>query len=37
MWSHRRDGIWKGFIQVDLAPNEDADANLLLVQYGDNL
>ena len=23
MWSHRRDGIWKGFVQVDLSPRED--------------
>lgn len=26
MWSHRRSGLWKGFIQVDLSPNEDATA-----------
>lgn len=23
MWSHRRDGLWKGFIQVSLDPAED--------------
>jgi hypothetical protein len=23
MWSHRRDGLWKGFIQVSLDPTED--------------
>ena len=23
MWSHRRDGMWKGFIQVSLDPAED--------------
>ena len=23
MWSHRRDGVWKGFIQVSLDPTED--------------
>ena len=26
MWSHRRSGLWKGFIQVDLSPGEDATA-----------
>ena len=26
MWSHRRSGLWKGFVQVDLSPNEDASA-----------
>jgi len=26
VWSHRRDGIWKGFLQIDLAPNEDTVA-----------
>ena len=26
VWSHRRNHIWKGFLQVDLAPSEDADA-----------
>lgn len=30
MWSHRRDGIWKGFIQVDLDPQEDVDARQVL-------
>jgi hypothetical protein len=23
MWSHRRDGVWKGFVQVDLDPAQD--------------
>ncbi len=23
MWSHRRNGIWKGFVQVDISPNGD--------------
>lgn len=27
MWSHRRNGLWKGFVQVDLAPTQDTDAN----------
>lgn len=22
MWSHRRDGLWKGVVQVDLDPSE---------------
>lgn len=31
MWSHRRNSVWKGFIQVDLDPKEDADAKKVLV------
>mgnify|MGYP000981938932 CR=1 FL=1 len=30
MWSHRRDGLWKGFVQVDLNPLQDADARAIL-------
>ncbi len=30
MWSHRRDGTWKGFLQIDLAPNADAEAKQFL-------
>jgi hypothetical protein len=26
MWSHRRNQVWKGFVQIDLAPTEDAAA-----------
>ena len=26
MWSHRRNGLWKGFLQVDLSPEEDPAA-----------
>jgi hypothetical protein len=26
VWSHRRNRLWKGFVQVDLAPVEDAAA-----------
>ena len=26
MWSHRRDGSWKGFLQLDLHQARDADA-----------
>lgn len=31
MWSHRRDnGLWKGFVQIDLSPSQDADAHTTL-------
>ena len=30
LWSHNRDGIWKGFIQVDLDPEEDPPARARL-------
>lgn len=26
MWSHRRDGLWKGFVQVSLDPAQDIQA-----------
>jgi len=32
MWSHRRNGIWKGFVQVELSPSEDQAATSLLDQ-----
>lgn len=32
MWAHRRSQAWKGFLQVDLAPNEDASARYWLTQ-----
>lgn len=32
MWSHRRDGIWKGFVQVDLDPATDVICGTLLQQ-----
>lgn len=32
MWSHLRDGTWKGFVQVDLDPRLDATCNTLLQQ-----
>lgn len=32
MWSHRRNGIWKGFVQVDIFEDEDRIANELLAQ-----
>jgi hypothetical protein len=34
MWSHRRDSTWKGFLQVDLDPVEDALAALHLSAGG---
>lgn len=34
MWSHRRNQIWKGYVQVDLAPTEDADARAALTNLG---
>lgn len=24
LWSHRRDSLWKGFIQIDLSPTQDS-------------
>lgn len=32
MWSHRRNGTWKGFVQVDLSTAEDQVATALLEQ-----
>lgn len=34
MWSHRRDGLWKGFLQVDLSPFNDELAREVLHQRG---
>ena len=33
VWSHRRTHVWKGFLQVELAPIEDAEALAWLVQF----
>ncbi len=30
MWSHRRDGLWKGFVQIDIDPSQDAEARAAL-------
>jgi hypothetical protein len=30
MWSHRRNGLWKGFLQIDLNQQHDSDAAMLL-------
>ena len=32
MWSHRRNGMWKGFVQVDISSSEDQIAEALLAQ-----
>jgi len=32
MWSHRRNGLWKGFVRVDISPKEDQIAKALLDQ-----
>lgn len=37
LWGHRRDRSWKGFLQVDLASDEDRDASNLLLQLQDQL
>ena len=33
MWSHRRNQTWKGYLQVDLSPGEDAAAQAWLTAY----
>lgn len=33
MWSHRRTQAWKGFLQIELAPTEDAEALAWLDQF----
>jgi hypothetical protein len=30
MWSHQRDHTWKGFVQVNLSPDEDMSASAML-------
>jgi hypothetical protein len=37
MWSHRRNGLWKGFVQVDISEDEDNIAMALLAQVGQEL
>ena len=36
VWSHQRSSLWKGYLQIDLAPDEDetARANLTLEESG---
>lgn len=30
LWSHRRDGLWKGYVQIDLDPAQDGEAHVVL-------
>jgi hypothetical protein len=34
VWSHRRDELWKGYLQVDLAPTDNAAARANLTAMG---
>ena len=34
VWSHRRSGLWKGFVEVDLSPTDDAIAGAMLLTRG---
>jgi hypothetical protein len=34
LWSHRRNQLWKGFVQIDLAPSEDAVAMMTCASLG---
>ena len=34
LWSHRRNQLWKGYVQVDLAPAEDVAAGIALADLG---
>lgn len=33
MWSHRRDDEWKGYLELNLDPQEDGEAAAVLAQY----
>lgn len=33
LWSHRRDDSWKGFVQVDLDPEQDAAVRQSIVTH----
>jgi hypothetical protein len=33
MWSHRRNYVWKGYVQIDLAPTDDAAAATALAHH----
>ena len=37
MWSHRRNGLWKGFVQVDISEEEDNIAVALIAQVEQEL
>jgi len=32
MWSHRRNNLWKGFVQVDISEDQDNIAMALIAQ-----
>lgn len=34
LWSHRRDGLWKGFVQIDLDLSQDGEARAVLNHAG---
>ena len=34
LWSHRRDGRWKGYVQIDLSPADDPTARANLDAMG---
>jgi hypothetical protein len=34
LWSHRRNQLWKGYIQINLAPTEDAAAGAAIAGLG---
>ena len=33
LWSHNRQGDWKGFLQIDLSDDDDRQARLILEQF----
>jgi hypothetical protein len=33
IWSHRRNQSWKGYVQVELSPNNDVDARKQLIAF----
>lgn len=37
MWSHRRNGLWKGFVQVDISEDQDNIAIALIAQVEQEL
>ncbi len=34
LWSHRRNQLWKGYVQINLAPTEDAAAGAAIAGLG---
>lgn len=37
LWSHRRNGLWKGFVQVEISEDDDNFAAALLAQIEQEL